>query len=84
MIAAFVLVFTMFSSVAFADTAPAVTPIKTANQQKDMLTTLGIFTGDETGNINLDGFVNRAQAAKIIDILWGLPQDTAAAAKYKI
>jgi hypothetical protein len=82
-IAALVLVFTVFSSVAFADTAPAVTPIVTADQQNDMLTTLGVFTGDETGDMNLDGFTNRAQTAKIIDILWGLPQDPAAAAKYK-
>ena len=66
-----------------ADTAPEVTPVKTADEQNDMLTTLGIFTGDETGDMNLDGFTNRAQAAKIIDILWGLPQDTAAADKYK-
>ncbi|CAK4814675.1 unnamed protein product [Aphanomyces euteiches] len=65
------------------DTAPEVTPIKTAEQQNDMLTTLGIFTGDETGDLNLDGFTNRAQAAKIVDILWGLPQDNAAADKYK-
>jgi hypothetical protein len=83
MIASLVLVFTVFSSVALADTAPEVTPVKTSTEQNDMLTTLGIFTGDETGDMNLDGFTNRAQASKIIDILWGLPQDTAAADKYK-
>jgi hypothetical protein len=75
--------FTLFSSVAFADTPPAVTPIKTPEQQNDMLTTVGIFNGNETGDLNLDGFTNRAQVAKIVDILWGLPQDTAAAAKFK-
>jgi hypothetical protein len=79
MIVSLVLVFTIFSSAAFADTAPAVTPIKTAKQQNDLLTTMGIFTGVETGDMNLDGFTNRAQIAKIIDILWGLPQDPAAA-----
>jgi hypothetical protein len=77
------LAFTLFSSVAFADTPPAVTPIKTPEQQNDMLTTVGIFNGNETGDLNLDGFTNRAQVAKIVDILWGLPQDTAAAAKFK-
>jgi hypothetical protein len=82
-IGSLVLALTVFSSVALADTAPEVTPVKTPAEQNDMLTTLGIFTGDETGDMNLDGFTNRAQAAKIIDILWGLPQDTAAAAKYK-
>lgn len=83
MISALIVAFTMFSSIAMADTAPAVTPIKTADEQNDLLTTVGIFTGDETGDMNLDGFTNRAQAAKIIDILWGIPQDPAAADKYK-
>lgn len=81
-IASMALAFTVFSSVAFADTAPAVTPITTPEQQNDLLTTVGIFTGDGTERTNLNGNVNRAQLAKIVDVLWGLPQDTASAAKY--
>ncbi|MEX2461123.1 MAG: hypothetical protein WD469_07445 [Paenibacillaceae bacterium] len=46
-IASMALALTVFSSVAFADIAPTVTPIKTQEQQVDMLTTVGIFSGDE-------------------------------------
>jgi hypothetical protein len=82
LIASLTVAFTMFASVAFADTAPAPTPIKTPQQQNDVLTTVGLFTGDANGNMDLNGLTNRAQLAKIVDILWGLPQDAVSAAKY--
>lgn len=92
LILSFAMVFTMFASVAFADTAAttdatatttATATTYTPQQQFDILKAAGIFAGDPVLGANLDANMTRAQFAKIIALLWKLPQDSASASAYK-
>jgi hypothetical protein len=83
------MVFTMFASVALADTAatttatPSVTATTYTPQEKfDQLVAKGIFAGDPVKGANLDGLTTRAEFSVIIAKLWQLKDDSSSSAVY--
>jgi hypothetical protein len=76
LILALAMVFTMFSTTSFAATD------LTLQQKYDILKSQGIFNGNENG-ADFAALTNRAQFAKIMDLVWQLPEDAASASTYK-
>lgn len=72
LLVAIALVFSMFSSMAFAADAPL-----TTEQKYEALKKAGIFEGSDDGQAHLDKTMNRAQAAKIVALLAGYKEGVA-------
>jgi len=72
LLVAIALVFSMFSSMAFAADAAL-----TTEQKYEALVKAGIFSGYDDGQAHLDKTMNRAQAAKIVALLAGYKEGVA-------